>query len=94
VIIRDTIWLEEIEEKIIRKHNVWPEEAEEALRNRLRVRFIERGHRRGEDIYAAFGQSKAGRYLVVYFILKQENIALILSARDMTTKERKTYGSK
>ena len=27
--IYDVIWLAEVEEKIIVKHNVWPEEAEE-----------------------------------------------------------------
>lgn len=94
MVIRDTIWLEEIEEKIVQKHGVWPDEAEQALQNRLHVRFIERGYRRGEDLYAAFGQTEAGRYLAVYFILKTGNIALIVTARDMTNRERKTYGTR
>ncbi|HKZ85698.1 MAG TPA: CopG family antitoxin [Anaerolineae bacterium] len=29
--IRDIIWFEEVEEKIIRKHRVWPEEAEQVM---------------------------------------------------------------
>jgi hypothetical protein len=29
--IQEIIWLEEIEDKIITKHNVWPEEAEDVL---------------------------------------------------------------
>ncbi len=32
--IYDVIWLAEVEEKIIVKHSVWPEEAEEVLENR------------------------------------------------------------
>jgi hypothetical protein len=53
--IQDVIWLEEIEDKIISKHQVWPEEAEQALMSHPYVRFMERGHRPGEDLYAAFG---------------------------------------
>jgi len=41
----------------------------------------------------ALGRSAAGRYLAVIFIIKKNN-ALILSARDMATKERKQYGRK
>ncbi len=43
------------------------------------------------DVYGAFGQSDAGRYLVVYFILKADRSALILSARDMARKDRRRY---
>ena len=92
--IQDVIWLEEIEDKIISKHRVWPEEAEQALMKRPHVRFMESGHRPGEDLYAAFGQTDAGRYLAVYFILKPHNEALIIPARDMTEKERRTYGKR
>jgi hypothetical protein len=56
--------------KIVRKHHVYPEEVEEAFLRRPTIRFMERGHRPDEDLYAAFGQSDAGRYLAVYFILK------------------------
>jgi uncharacterized DUF497 family protein len=38
------------------------------------------------------GQAKSGRYLVVFFIYKKDGRALILSARDMTTAERRRYG--
>ncbi len=42
----------------------------------------------------ALGQSGAGRYLTVLFILKLTHEALILSARDMAPKERRRYGQK
>lgn len=47
--------------------------------------------RRGEDVYAALGQTEAGRYLIVFFIVKARHHALVLSARDMTQSERRRY---
>jgi uncharacterized DUF497 family protein len=90
--VREIIWLAEVEDKIIRKHHVWPDEAEDVLLGRSHIRFMERGHRPGEDLYAAFGQTQSGRYLAVFFILKQSGYALIITAREMTRKERRTYG--
>ena len=92
MVIHETIWQDEIEEKIIRKHNVWPLEVEEALASRPRIRFMERGHRPGEDLYAAFGQTEAGCYLAVYFLLMPQSKALIITARGMTPKEIRSYG--
>lgn len=45
-------------------------------------------------MYSAAGQTNAGRYLIVWFIHKQNNFALILSARDMDQKERRKYERK
>ena len=52
---------------------------------------MNKGHYRGEDVYRALGQTEAGRYLAIFFIHKLTNEALILSARDMDDKERKSY---
>jgi len=52
---------------------------------------VESGHRPGEDVYAALGQTDAGRYLIAFFIHKPGHLALILSARDMDGKERRKY---
>jgi len=88
------IWLREIIDKLAFKHQVGTDEVEEALNNKPKIRFVERGHTPGEDVYLALAQSDAGRYLAILFIHKQTNEALILSARDMATKERKQYGKK
>jgi uncharacterized DUF497 family protein len=85
------IWLEDIVEKLEAKHNVTPEEAEEVFAGRPEIKRMNRGHFRGEDVYRALGQTEAGRYLVVFFIHKVTNEALVLSARDMDKKERKGY---
>ncbi len=92
--IWDVIWLEEVEDKIIARHHVSPAEAEEVLMGQPHVRFMERGHRPGEDLYAAFGQTADGRYLAVFFIFKAPHTVLIVTARDMTARERRTYGSR
>ncbi len=92
--IDDFIWLEEIVEKLATKHGVTPEEVEEVFFNRPRYRFAEKGRRGGEDVYFAAGQTENGRYLIVFFIQKPANRALILSARDMDGSERKRYERK
>ena len=91
--IVDYIWLDEVVEKLDRKHRVSPDEVEDVFAGRPRFRFVSKGRRqRGEDVYAAYGRSGAGRYLTVFFIEKPGNLALIVSARDMDDKERKRYG--
>jgi uncharacterized protein len=92
--IDDFIWLTEIATKVATKHRVTPDEAEEVFFNDPRFRFVESGHRSGEDVYSAGGQTDAGRYLIVFFIYKGDNTALILSARDMDAAERKRHERK
>lgn len=92
--ITSVIWLKNVIEKLTIKHHVETFEVEEVLAGTPKFRFVEKGERAGEDVYLALGQTVAGRYLIVYFIRKQPNAALILSARDMADKERKWYGRK
>lgn len=92
--IDDFIWLPDIIDKLAVKHNVSQDEAEDVFFNRPRYRFAESGHRPGEAVYSAAGQTDAGRYLVVFFIHKADNTALVLSARDMDQRERRQYERK
>jgi uncharacterized DUF497 family protein len=85
------IWLEEIVEKIDRKHRVTQDEVKDVLRSSSHFRFVEKGHRRGENVYSAMGQTSAGRYLIVFFVRKKTRQALPVSARDMTRSERRRY---
>lgn len=89
--IAEIIWLEEIEEKCAVKHHVRPEEVEQVFRAPPRINHVERGCRSGEDVYVARGQTDSGRYLIVFFIRKLDGAALILSARDMSPGERRSY---
>ena len=85
------IWLEEIVEKIDRKHRVTQDEVRDVLKSSSHFRFVEKGHRRGENVYSAMGQTSAGRYLIVFFVRKKTRQALPVSARDMTRGERRRY---
>lgn len=92
--ITGVIWLRAVVDKLAYKHRLETLEVEEALNNRPKIRRVEKGKRPGEDVYMALGQTDAGRYLTVLFILKLSHEALILSARDMAPKERRRYGQK
>lgn len=84
-----------IEEKLQVKHGVTSNEAEQALRNSPKIRFAGKGHVPGDDLYAALGRTSSGRYLSVFFIYKPDvKTAIIISARNMSKKERKNYGRK
>lgn len=93
-------WDDPIIEKLSAKHNVEIWEVEDIFRNIPKFRFKARGHRAGEDLYSASGQTDDGRYLIVYFIYKPPHESrrlregLIVSARDMTKQERKQYERK
>lgn len=92
--IDEVIWETQFVEKLVQKHNVIPSEVEEVLSNQPYFRFATKGNRTGEDVYSAMGQTNGGRYLLVFFILKNNHKALVISARDMDKKERRYYGSK
>jgi uncharacterized DUF497 family protein len=89
--IKAIIWLPEVIEKIVSKHQVSVEEVEEIFRRGTIYRKGPRGKRKGENLFKAYGQTEAGRYLLVLFIYKLDHRALILSARDMTESERNLF---
>ncbi len=92
--IESFIWYRDITDKLLWKHNVTREEVEEVFQNRPKLKFIEKGKVKKENLYSARGQTNAGRYLTVLFIYKLTKEALIVTARDMDSKERKSYGKK
>lgn len=89
--IERILWRTQFVEKLVAKHGVNTDEVEEILFGNPFVRFWEKGDVRGEDLYVAYGQSVGGRYLLVFFIRKPGNIALPISARDLTDSERRYY---
>jgi uncharacterized protein len=89
--INGIIWLSQIIDKLISKHSVEIYEVEEIFVADPLIRFIENGERKGEDVYAAYGQTDSGRYLMVIFIYKKTREALVVSARDMTKTEKRLY---
>ncbi|OLE55802.1 MAG: hypothetical protein AUG51_01435 [Acidobacteria bacterium 13_1_20CM_3_53_8] len=87
----EVIWKDRFIDKIEAKHGVSTDEVEEILFSKPHVRRAQKGHVRGEDLYAAYGRTGGGRYLIVFFIRKEQAAALPISTRDMTDSERKVY---
>ncbi|HEY3374615.1 MAG TPA: BrnT family toxin [Candidatus Aquicultor sp.] len=85
--IDDFEWDEGNIEKNLLKHNVTPEEAEEAFYSYPRKVFKAKYGR-----YHLYGQTEAGRLLFVVFELKG-TVARVISTRDMDKKERKLFKS-
>lgn len=92
--IEGIIWHRDVVDKLFFKHKVETHEVEEVLSGKPKVRFVEKGERKDEDVYIALGQTIGCRYLSVFFIYKMTKEALILSARDMAKKERRQYDKK
>ncbi|HKC64380.1 MAG TPA: BrnT family toxin [Pyrinomonadaceae bacterium] len=90
--ITDIIWLTRFVEKIEHKHSVSRDEVEQIFANRPSFRFIEGGNVSGENVYRAIGKTDGGRYLTIFFIYKRGNRALVISARDCSAREKKSYG--
>jgi len=65
-------WLARFVDKIIRKHNVYPDEVEEVLSSEPTIRKVEKGDVKGENLYVAFGKTSGGRPLAVLFVRKKE----------------------
>ncbi len=92
--IKEIIWLEKFVDKIETKHGITIDEVEEVLNGKKKVRRVAKGNVKDEDVYLASGQTLAGRYLLVFYILKKDGSVLPISARDMDYKERRRYGRK
>jgi uncharacterized protein len=78
-------WDENNEDKLIERHGVMPEEAEECFYNR---RVIKKA---GKNIYYLYGQTDTGRYLFLVFELKGTSTARIYSGRNMISDERSQF---
>ena len=91
MVIRKIIWKDQFVEKLARKHGVAAMEVKEVLNGQPHIHRVGKGRIRNEDVYAALGQTDAGRYLIVFHIRKISGAVLPISARDMDEAERKYY---
>ena len=89
--ISDIIWLPHIIDKLAWKHDILPEEVDQVLFGKPHFRKVQKGHISGEDVYAAYGQTDVGRYVIIFFVYKSTREALILSGREMEREERRLY---
>jgi uncharacterized DUF497 family protein len=76
-------WDEANEDHLLSRHGVDPEETEEVFQNHPHVRRI-------GDRYRALGRTHAGDLLHVIFVFRS-GLIRVISARPMTSNERKSY---
>jgi uncharacterized DUF497 family protein len=86
--IEGFIWLDWVVDKIIEKHDVNPAQVEEAFFGRpVKLLRAEKGK------YRLYSRAEDGRYLFVVFAW-EGRLVKVISARDMTDRERKFYRQK
>jgi uncharacterized protein len=76
--------------KIWERHRVTPAECEELFFNRPLVVGSDERHSAGEERLYALGQSDGGRLLFVVFTIR-ERLIRVISARDMSRRERRIH---
>lgn len=80
------MWTDESEQHIWARHAVTPQEVEEVVNTRPRL--VEPGR---DDTEEVFGTTDAGRYLVVILAEALDGRYYVVTARDMTDTERRSF---
>jgi hypothetical protein len=81
------VWNDKNSEHIA-DHGVQPWECEQVFRRNPQVR------RTREDRYLALGATESGRHLLVVFRYLGNGVIRVITARDMTPRERRSHGKK
>ena len=89
--IARVVWLEDIVEKLHWKHNVVEVEVIEVFENHPPFHRKQGALVPGEDVYAGYERTNQQRPLSIFFVYTRDKRAIIVSARDMTKKERRRY---
>ena len=83
-------WDEGNHDKNWRQHHVTDSECEQVFFNEPLVASKDHKHTARESRYFTLGQTDAGRLLFVAFTIRK-NCIRVISARDMTRRERRKY---
>jgi len=83
-------WDENNREKNWEKHGVLASECEEVFFNLPLLLYPDPTHSQKEPRYYVLGHTPAGRRLFIVFTIREDKIRVI-SARDMSKKERSVY---
>ena len=80
------------ERKSVDKHRVRQTEAEQAFFNQPLLVLEDERHSADEPRFHALGRTEAGRRLQITFTLRREgSLVRVISARDMSARERAIY---
>lgn len=82
--IEKLLWDRKIQDKIAKKHHLSRREIEEVFEGGYHIRRFGR-------LYYVYGQSAAGRYILVIFLPLGRGRVQVITARDMTQKEYRLY---
>ena len=74
----------------LEKHGVSFEEAASVFSDPLYIDFYDPDHSVDEHRYLIMGQSTAGRLLIVYYT-ERDDVVRLISAREVTSSERRAY---
>jgi len=88
VYVEDVIWDENNVEHLA-AHQVKPEEVEDVIWDDP---WFER--RRGRQRYYVYGQTSGGRYLFIVLDREYNSVFYVVTARDMTDREKEYYRRK
>jgi uncharacterized protein len=86
---REIMWTDESEDHIWKQHGVRPAEVEDVVY--CRPRYVTPGRGGIEEVY---GQTSAGRYLLVILSEALDGRDYVVTARDMEPEERRLYQRK
>ncbi len=86
-------WDEGNVEKNVRKHRVSSAECEEVFFEMPMFVFYDAVHSENEKRYLVLGKSNRGRHLFIVFTIRRNKVRVI-SARDMSRRERRSYEEK
>lgn len=78
-------WDEHNENKLLERHDVTAEEAEQCFANRHSAR------RASRDALLLLGLTDGGRMLLLVYQQKPDGVVRVYSAREMTAEERSAY---
>ena len=73
-----------------KKHQVQSVECEEVFFNKPLLLFADEKHSQNENRYYVLGKTRKNRKLFIVFVVRNNKIRVI-SARDMSKKEREIY---
>jgi uncharacterized protein len=88
MVITELIWTDENVDHLA-DHYVGPREVEDVIWDDP---WFER--RRGRQRYQVFGQTSGGRYLFIVLDREHDTVFYVVTARDMTTREKNYYRHK
>lgn len=93
IIPRKFDWNKGNKEKNLAKHKVNYYECEQVFFHKPLHILRDKKHSQKEKRYIAIGQTKRKRQLFIIFIMRNNKVRII-SARDLSRKERRIYGKK